>query len=238
MTLRLWAALSVLALNGLSALSLGGPVFYFISWMIIMMLAYGLLSALLARRLTTLVQGLDNPQVDRGGKARLTVGLSTKNPLPSSAVLMELTLPESSMHTRMYPGFLGMKQVAFTLQFNHVGVWPCGVQQLVFTDVFGLFPLLLEKRKMPQQNLTNVVKADLRRDLDRKTVGDVVDRHVEVIHGGPGLAGLLGRHRPDGNGGDHEGDENAAEHEQPDHRPDASGVAGYRWGDDVECPAL
>jgi len=141
MTLRLWAALSVLALNGLSALSLGGPVFYFISWMIIMMLAYSLLSALLVRRLTTLVQGLDSPQVDRGGKARLTVGLSTKNPLPSGAVLMELMLPEGSTHTRMYPGFLGMKQVAFTPQFNHVGVWPCGVQQLVFTDVFGLFRL-------------------------------------------------------------------------------------------------
>ncbi len=38
MTGRLLAILSVLAVTGLSALSLGGPVFYFVSWALALMI--------------------------------------------------------------------------------------------------------------------------------------------------------------------------------------------------------
>ena len=141
MTGRFWAALSVLGMTGLSALSLGGPIFYFISWMLLLMIAYSLLSVLLARQTTRMVQGLDSLQVERGGNARLQVSLMTRNPLPAGPVSLRLNLPDGQTLVRLYPGFLGDKTAAFSLQFNHVGIWPCGTDKLVFSDIFGLFGL-------------------------------------------------------------------------------------------------
>ena len=141
MTGRLIAAISVLAMTLLSALSLGGPVFYLISWALGLMIAYGLISVLLARQTTRLVQGMDALQVERGGKARLTCGLSTKNPLPAGPVRLQTSLPDGRSEVLLYPGFLGEKQASFSVIFNHVGLWPCGAQALQFSDIFGLFSL-------------------------------------------------------------------------------------------------
>ncbi len=54
MTGRLLAILSVLAVTGLSALSLGGPVFYFVSWALALMILYAIISLLGARFLCAL----------------------------------------------------------------------------------------------------------------------------------------------------------------------------------------
>lgn len=141
MTGRLIAAISVLAMTLLSALSLGGPVFYLISWVIIGMLAYSLISVLLARQLTRITQGMDALQVERGGRGRLICGLATRNPLPAGPVRLQTSLPDGRSEVLLYPGFLGEKQASFNLAFNHVGVWPCGAEVLVFSDIFGLFNL-------------------------------------------------------------------------------------------------
>lgn len=141
MTGRLWAALGVLAMTGLSALSLGGPLFYFISITLLLMLAYGLLSALLARRLTVLNQSLSALQVERGGTAGMRLGLKTRSPLPAGPVTLRLSLPEGRSEARLHPGFFSEKEAHFDLRFNHVGLWRCGTTQLAFTDIFGLFVL-------------------------------------------------------------------------------------------------
>ena len=151
MTGRLYAALSVLAVTGLSALSLGGPIFYFLSWTLLLMILYGLLSVLLGRRLTSLAQRLDSLKVDRGGTASLAVGLKTMNPLPLGPVGLRLSLPDGRGEVRMRPGFLGEREAGFVLRFPHVGVWRCGAESLLFTDLFGLF------------RITKKVKAELPR---------------------------------------------------------------------------
>ena len=141
MTGRLYAALGVLIMTGISALSLGGPVFYLIAWVLMLMIAYSGISVLLARQWTGITQGMDSLQVERGGKARLSVGLATRNPLPAGPVSLSLSLPDGKSEVQLYPGFLGEKTADFNLLFNHVGVWPCGAKTLVFTDIFGLFHL-------------------------------------------------------------------------------------------------
>ncbi len=136
---RLYAALSVLAVTGLSALSLGGPLFYFFSWTILLMILYGLLSVLLGRGLTVLIQGTDCLKADRGGTGTLTVGLKTKCPLPLGPVALSLSLPEGKSRVLMRAGIRREREASFVLRFPHVGVWRCGADALVFTDVFGLF---------------------------------------------------------------------------------------------------
>lgn len=141
MTGRLWAALGVLLMTGLSALSLGGPVFYLISWTLLLMIAYGLASAFLSLRLTQASQELDSPQTERGSRAELAISLITRSPLPAGPVLMKLTLPDAQTDALLFPGFLRKNRATFQVQFNHVGVFPCGAASLQFTDVFGLFRL-------------------------------------------------------------------------------------------------
>jgi len=141
MTGRLYAALSVLAVAGLSALSLGGPIFYFISLTLLLMVLYGFLSAFLQSRLTRLDQRLDAQQAERGDSAVMTLSLSGRNPLPAGPVLLQLTLPDGSGAVSLRPGFLRARETRLDLQFPHVGVWRCGAERLVFTDLFGLFRL-------------------------------------------------------------------------------------------------
>ena len=148
MTGRLLAALGVLAMTGLSALSLGGPLFYLISYMILLMLAYGLLSVLLARGLSDIHQGLDSLQVERGGSARMQVGLRTRRPLPVGPVTLLLALPAGRRQFALHPGFLAPRQAHFDLRFKHVGLWRGGATRLDFSDIFGLF-VLKKKGKDP-----------------------------------------------------------------------------------------
>ncbi|NLX82698.1 MAG: DUF58 domain-containing protein [Clostridiales bacterium] len=141
MTGRLYAVLGVLMMTGMSALSLGGPVFYLISWVLMLMVVYSVVSVLLARQLTHITQGMDSLQVERGGKVLLQVGLLTKSPLPTGPVRLMLCLPDGKSDVQLYPGFMGEKQAGFSLLFNHVGVWPCGAQTMRFSDIFGLLSI-------------------------------------------------------------------------------------------------
>lgn len=141
MTGRLFAVLSVLTVTGLSALSLGGPLFYFVAYTLIAMILYGLLSAWLYRQTTKITQTLDEIKLERGGSALLQLALITKSPLPAGPLKMKLDLPEGRVPVRMYPGFLKAQTAQFILRFPHVGVWRCGTDRVFFTDIFGLFSL-------------------------------------------------------------------------------------------------
>ncbi len=146
MTGRLYAALGVLAVAGLSALSLGGPIYYFVSLTLLFMVLYGFLSAFLQSRLTRLEQKLDVPRAERGDSAEITLSLRGRNPLPAGPVLLQLALPDGAAAVSLRPGFLRARETRFTLQFPHVGVWRCGVEKMAFTDLFGLFRLTRKAR--------------------------------------------------------------------------------------------
>ncbi len=133
--------LAVLAVAAACALSLGAPIFWFLSFTLLLMLAYGLLSALLSLWLTKVSQTADAPRVERGGQAALSVRARTGNPLPAGPVTLKLTLPDGRAEALLRPGFLKAREARFDLAFPHVGVWPVGASRLYTGDLFGLFRL-------------------------------------------------------------------------------------------------
>lgn len=139
MTSRLYAVLGVLFFSALSALSLGGQVFYFVFYAVALMLVYALLSVLLLSRTLRIHQRLDSLQVERGGKAELVITIVFKNILPQGPVTLHLSLPDGRSEVSLYPGLLSEKTASFSLQFNHIGVWDCGADRVSVSDVFGIF---------------------------------------------------------------------------------------------------
>ena len=151
MTGRLWAALSVLLMTGLSALSLGGPVFYFVSWILIMMLLYALLSLVAARYSLSFSQRLDSRTLERGDGGKLHVTLQLKSPLPIGPVRLPLALPEGQAVAMMQAGFFREESAAFSLRFPHVGIWPVGAGKVILQDFFGLLKLQVKvKEPLPR----------------------------------------------------------------------------------------
>ena len=151
MTGRLLAAFSVLLVTGLSALSLGGPVFYFVSWALVMMIAYALISLIAARYTLGFSQRLDGSTLERGDTGKLHVSVQLKSPLPIGPVRLPLTLPEGQTDAVMQAGFLRESAAAFSLRFPHVGQWPVGAARVILQDFFGLirWPVKL-KKPLPQ----------------------------------------------------------------------------------------
>jgi uncharacterized protein (DUF58 family) len=139
MTSRLLAILGVLVFTAVSALSLGGPLFYLIALTLLAMILYGLISAWLNLLLTAVTQTLSDTKLERGGEASLDISLVTKSPLPAGPLFMRLSLPDGAAQTMMYPGFLKPRTARVPLRFPHVGIWRCGADRVLFTDIFGLF---------------------------------------------------------------------------------------------------
>ncbi|MGI6688900.1 MAG: DUF58 domain-containing protein [Christensenellales bacterium] len=151
MTGRLLAAVSVLLVTGLSALSLGGPVFYFVSWALVMMIAYAVISLVAARYTLRFAQRLDEHTLERGDTGTLHVGMHLKSPLPIGPARLPLTLPQGEMDALMQAGFLRENAAAFSLRFPHVGQWPVGVNRIILQDFFGFlrWPVKI-KNPLPQ----------------------------------------------------------------------------------------
>ena len=151
MTGRLLAILSVLAVTGLSALSLGGPVFYFVSWALALMILYAIISLLAARFSLRFTQRLTAGTLERGDSGQLLVGLQLKSPLPVGPVSLPLILPEGRVDAQMPTSFRRESSAAFSLRFPHVGIWPVGASKITLQDLFGLFRLPVKlKQALPQ----------------------------------------------------------------------------------------
>jgi len=151
MTGRLLAVLSVLGVTGLSALSLGGPVFYFVSWALLMMIFYAVISLMAARFGLQFSQRLDSHTLERGDGGQLHVSLRLKSPLPIGPVRLPLRLPEGQAEAVMQAGFLREENAAFSLRFPHVGQWAVGTEKLILEDFFGLIRLPVRLRApLPQ----------------------------------------------------------------------------------------
>ena len=147
MTGRLLAAVSVLVVTGLSALSLGGPVFYFVSWALVLMIAYALISLAAARYSLVFSQRLDSKTLERGDSGQLFVTVQLKSPLPIGPVQLPLTLPEGQTDAVMQAGFFRESAAAFSLRFPHVGQWRVGAARVVLRDFFGLIRWPLKLRQ-------------------------------------------------------------------------------------------
>ena len=151
MTGRLYTVLLALVSMLVSALSLGGQVFYLFSLVLGAMLLYSLLSVLLARNMLQVKQTTDVTERERGETSTLHMEANLKSPLPIAPLQFDLLLPGGESRMAMDTGIFSKRSAAFPFRLQHVGVFPVGAQSFWVSDVFGLFRLRKKwKDPLPQ----------------------------------------------------------------------------------------
>lgn len=151
MTARFFAACCALIVTGLCALSLGGRVFYLVSWALLLMIGYALVSVLLAGRMLELEQSAQDVKVERGGSSNLAIRLRNKSLLPIAPLELHLSLPDGRDKVLFDAGMLRQRTAGFPLFLPHVGLIPVGVQALYVSDIFRLFHLRKRRIQPPVQ---------------------------------------------------------------------------------------
>ncbi|MHC1787210.1 MAG: DUF58 domain-containing protein [Christensenellales bacterium] len=151
MSARLFAAVCALIVSGLCALSLGGRVFYLVSWALLMMILYALASVLLARALMRVSQEALDRKAERGGSSRLAIRLRLLSPLPLGGLTLHLQLPDGRGRVPLSPPVLKEVTAAFPFHLPHVGVVPVGLSRLVVSDLFGFFHLRVPGLQPPAE---------------------------------------------------------------------------------------
>ena len=139
-------ALAVIALSALySGLSLGGRMFYLAAVFAMLALGSSLLCVLLARRAMTVTCRLQPDRVPRGEHARLTARVCCRFPLPLAQ--LSVTLIAAGERAAL-PLTLrrGEGELTLDVAARHIGEWPAGVEEIVLTDLLGLFRVRARKR--------------------------------------------------------------------------------------------
>lgn len=151
MTTRFGVVLCVLLVTGLCALSLGGQVFYMISYALILMSAYAVASVLLSRALLRLEQQTTQGKVPRGAQGGLTIRVHNPSPLPLAPIELQLALPQGGrvLYVDTLPWRAGEAQLDF--QLPHVGVVHAGVARVYLSDLFGLLRVRRRVSAAPQR---------------------------------------------------------------------------------------
>lgn len=151
MTSRFFVACCALAVTALCALSLGGRVFYLVSWALFLMVAYAALSTLLSRRTLTLHQSAGDTKLERGDSSTLYIRVQSRSPLPIAPLGLRLSLPEGTAMVQLDAGAFKESQASFPFFTPHVGVEEVGVKNIWISDLFGFFRLHLQKGVSPVQ---------------------------------------------------------------------------------------
>lgn len=102
--------------------------------------AVSLIAVLLAMLSCRITQEVEGRQAVRGGSCRYILRVRMLTPLPIAPLSLQIALPsgrksEFSLSTRLF----GTTESGNDFSCPHVGVFPVGVTQAVFTDCFGLF---------------------------------------------------------------------------------------------------
>lgn len=149
MTGRLFAALCSLLVAGLCALSLGGRVFYLVSWALILMLLYALISVVMSRQLLRIRQQIKEQKVERGQRSSLLLSVKNLSPLPIAPIEIRLSLPGRKSGSQIDAGYLRETQASFPFALPHVGLIPVGLSALYISDIFGLIRIPGKKMEKP-----------------------------------------------------------------------------------------
>ena len=139
MTDRLYTVLFSLATTLLCALSLGGRLLYLLSFVLLAMLLYGLVSVLVARQMLVFSQGLSITEADRGAEATLTMTVQLRSLLPIAPLNVQMQTPAGDAGVMVDAGIMRERTMTFPFPLLHVGVFLVGAKKVLLTDVFGLF---------------------------------------------------------------------------------------------------
>lgn len=163
MSSHFFVAVCAFLVTALCALSLGGRVFYLVSWALFLMMAYALVSALLASRLLRLSQQAGDLRVERGRSSSLYLSLRNASPLPIAPLLLSLSLPDGRAEVQLDAGYFRPQTASFTFFLPHVGVAEAGVRTLYVRDIFRFFRFRIRQRVKP----ASVVVLPRSFDVDR-----------------------------------------------------------------------
>lgn len=140
MTARFLGILSSTVASLWCALALGDPLFYLLSFTLILCTVFALVSVVLAQKSLRVTQAVVPDAVDRGGKGELQVSFSYKSPLPTAPFEAHISiLGETAVF------FIRAKsRVMLPFNLRHVGQFHVGINRIYCKDIFGLFRLSIK----------------------------------------------------------------------------------------------
>ena len=153
MTVRFFCLLAALSTLYICALSTGAPVFYLFSILLLLILAYSLLSVLPAAFSSRVEQGLSRSKVMRGEKSSFTLVFSHSGILPVAPTILTLSMEGVSVSETLDTPPFRKARYEQEISTKHVGAAPAGVTEYVVRDLFELFKI----RRQPAQSETLVV---------------------------------------------------------------------------------
>ena len=142
MTARGFYTLFFGALMLFTALSVSSAGAFLLGAAALICCLFSLLCVLIPRCFLRVTQDMPEKEVLRGGVCRYVLRLLLPFPAPIAPVFVKLYLPggktsELSLSTKLWGETVSENRFACP----HVGVYPVGITQLVFSDCFGLFSL-------------------------------------------------------------------------------------------------
>lgn len=113
----------------------------YLSLVIGLTLAYGLLSVWVTRKTTKLFVTLEEPQVLRGEENTLRLKAVKRSPLPCGGVTVRWRDGSSVKEVALWPSFRKPAQTSIPLNTNHIGTFSLQVETVSWADLYGLFRL-------------------------------------------------------------------------------------------------
>ena len=147
-TRRGWAVLTALLTSSVCALSLGGQMYWYLSILLLVLLAYSLISCLWAWKTSECRQRLSAATVNRGESAQLLLSARHRCPLPIAPLRGDFTFVNQQMDCEFGAKAFENHQRRLPLPGRHVGQYSASMQKMLVQDLFGLFLL---KKKMKDQ---------------------------------------------------------------------------------------
>jgi len=151
MTARFFCTAAAMATLAVCALSMGAPVFYLLANLLLLVIAFSMVSVLAASFTCRTSQSLTSPNTLHGEKTGFVFELRHAGIFPLAPVLLTITcqgvesaafLDAPPFRNALYAG---------ELPARHVGAEPAGVTVYVLRDLFGLFKI--RKRPSPPGTL-------------------------------------------------------------------------------------
>ena len=170
MTRRGLAALTALLTSGFCALSLGGALYYYIAILLLVLLAYSLISCLWARQTAVCRQHLNTPHVHRGETAQLALKAEHRCPLPIAPLMGDFSYAGQQIDCAFGAAPVQAHERRLPLTARHVGQFDARVTRLVIHDLFGL--LEMKKKSRAQAATLTVLPRPFDIEKPRITLGD------------------------------------------------------------------
>ncbi|MBQ9265397.1 MAG: DUF58 domain-containing protein [Clostridia bacterium] len=170
MTRRGLAVLTALLTSGFCALSLGGPLYFYVAILLLLVMVYSFISCLWAWKTAEARQHLSTPAVSKGETAQLVLRAEHRCPLPVAPLAGDFVYAGQPIECAFGSAPFRTHERRVSLTARHVGLYNAQMTQLVVQDIFGLF--FMKKRPRQQGATLTVLPRPFDIEKPRFTLGD------------------------------------------------------------------